>query len=119
MPNGKVPKDIRRKAMQLRREQQKIAGLVKQKDKLDKKLTETKNSLKAVKGSREDEDVHRVVGSVMIEKDKKDLINDLQDDIDNLDIKVKSMEKKIKNLRNGIQEKKKKLNEEVKDSGLR
>lgn len=119
MTNGKVPQDIRRKAMELRREQQKMAQLGKQKEQLQGELTGTENALKAVEKSKEDEDVHKVVGNVMIEKDKEDLKQELREKKENLSSKVEMVEQRFNDMKEGIEDRREKLNKQVQDSGLR
>lgn len=119
MANGKIPQDIRRKAMELRREQQKMTQLGKQKEQLQVELMETKDALEAVKQSKADEKVHKVVGEVMIEKDKDALVKELKQKRDDLDTKVDMMESRVNKMKKGIKDKREKLNKQVQDSGLR
>lgn len=105
--------------MELRREQQKMTQLGKQKEQLQGELTQTKDALEVVKKSKSSETVHKIVGEVMIEKDKQDLIKELKEKRDDLDTKVEMMEKRVNSMKEGIQDKREKLNKQVQDSGLR
>lgn len=118
MTNGKLPKGMRKQIMKLRQQQQEMSGLVKQKESLKGELTETENALKEVKGSKENEDLYKITGTVMIKKSKGDLKEDLKDKKDILELRIGRLKKKIKKLKKGIKKRREDLNKQVQESGM-
>lgn len=118
MTNGKLPEGVREKAMELRQKQQKLAGLVQQKQSLEGRLTETKNALKEVEEAEEGEELYQITGTIMVKKDKEDLKEGLEDKKDLLTLRIDRLEENIKKLKKDTKKMRKELSDQVKGSGL-
>ena len=71
--------------------EQNLQNLIFQKQAFQMELSETEASLKEINSSNED--VFRVVGQLMIKKDKKNVIEELQNKKKVLDLRISSLDK--------------------------
>jgi len=91
--------------------QQQIRNVLIQKETIKLQLAEIDSALEELKNSRE-ENVYKVVGNVMIKKSKNDVEKELREVKEDLQIRVNSLEKiekdlieKIKNIEEKLKEK--------------
>lgn len=93
----KIPKETQEKINQLQLMQQRLQLFVAQKQQFQLQLAEVDNALQELKNAKGQ--TYKLVGEVLIEKDKKDLQKELQEAKDKLDIRIKALDKQEKSIR--------------------
>jgi len=87
--------------------EQNIQNILLQKQAFQMELSETESALKEVENSKEE--VYKIIGQLMIKKNKKEILEELKNKQKLLDIRIKALDKQEKN----FTEKSEKLREEL------
>ncbi len=96
MAEKELPKDVQEKLMHLQRLQQQIQMIVVQKQQFQLQMMETENALEELKNAKKA--TYKLVGEVLIEKDKKELEKELGETKEKIELRLKSIEKQEANL---------------------
>lgn len=108
----KVSKETEQKIQQLTMMQQQLQIFASQKQQFQLQLAEVENALEEMSSS--DGATYRLVGGVLIEKDKKKIKEELDALKSKLDLRIKSIEKQEKSIRDKATDLQKELSKELK-----
>ncbi len=100
-----VDKDTEQKIAQLQMFEQNLQNFHMQKQNFSNQVLEIENAIEELNKSKDD--AFKLVGNIMLKKDKKDLIKDLESKKEVLDLRVKNIEKQenqIKDKAKGIRD---------------
>ena len=75
--------------------EQNIQNILLQKQAFQMELSETESALKEVENSKEE--VYKIIGQLMIKKNKKEILEELKNKQKLLDIRIKALDKQEKN----------------------
>ena len=105
----KMEENTQQQIQQLQLAEQSMQTLLMQKKQFQTQIMEIDNALKELKTT---EKAYKIVGSIMVEGKKEDLIKDLQLKKETTELRIKTIEKQ----ENNIKEKTSKIQKEVMDS---
>ncbi len=103
-------KDQDKKIQELQILEQNLQNILMQKQAFQMELSETVSALKEIEKSKEG--VYKIIGSLMIKKDSKEVMEDLKNKEKLLDMRLKNLEKQ----EDGFSSKADKLREEIMSS---
>lgn len=72
-----------------------------QKQNFQMKLMETESALKEIEKSNEN---YRIIGTIMVKKDKESLKKELEEEKEKLDLRIKNLEKQEETIRNRMKQ---------------
>lgn len=75
-----------------------------QKESLKTRKQEINNALEELDDAAEDEELYHSVGMLLINRDKDDLEEKLNDELESLDMKIKSLERREKKMKDKVQD---------------
>ena len=110
MASEKIDQDTQQKIQELQVLEHNMQNLLMQKQAFQMEINETANALDELKNTNED--VYKMVGSIMIKGDKEKIIKELGDKKNVLDLRMESLDKQEKL----IESKAKEIHEGVKKS---
>jgi len=103
----KVSKDMEQKIAQLQLYEQNLQNFFVQRQTFQNQVSEIENALKELKDTNDD--TYKMIGNIMLKKNKGDLIKDLNSTKEVLDLRIKNIEKQ----ENKIKDKTKDMRDEV------
>ena len=92
--------------------QQRMQLFAAQKQQIQMQLAELENALKEI--GRTDKPVFRLIGELLVEKDKAELTKDLSDKKEDFEVRLKSLEKQEGKLKGEATDLQKELSEKIK-----
>lgn len=102
--------DAQKMLMEMQKKQQQLQQIVVQKEETEADLQESKRALEELEGGKGDE-VYESVGSIMVEKDRDDLKDELEEKIEDLEVRKQSLEKKQERLEDQVEETRQKFSQ--------
>lgn len=104
-----LPPEAQQILAQLQTFQQQIQATLIQKDSLNLQKIEIEKALEALEKVKENENVYKIVGPVLIKTEKSEVEKEFKEKLEDIEIKIKSLEKLLKKLEEKIKEKQEKL----------
>ncbi len=102
MSTTQLPPNIQEKLGRLQQLQNTMQQLVLQKQRLDLELTESERALKTLEDVPSDAKVYKSAGSILVEKNKEDVVKELEDRMEFLEMRSKVLAKQEGNTRERI-----------------
>lgn len=96
-----MDKDIREKIGQLQALEQNLQHILAQKQSIQSQLIDIDSALEALKESNKNQ-TFKIVGAVMIESPKENLLKDLNSKKEIIEVKIKSTEKQEKKIKENL-----------------
>jgi len=91
-----IPPQVQQQLAMFQQIQQQLQQISSQKMQYEMTVRETKHALEELEGVPEDAKVFSSIGSVMIQKDKASVINELNEKVESLNLRISSLEKQEK-----------------------
>ena len=92
--------------------EQNLQNLLMQKQAFQMEMSETTSALKEINNSSEE--VYKIVGQLMIQTEKKKMVDELQNKEKILDLRIKSIEKQEKSLTEQLEKYREEITKEIK-----
>ncbi len=105
----KIPPHVQQYLKQLDDLQKSYAAVIAQKQSLEAQLTEIKNALEELSKAKEDTEVYKIAGSILVKVNKEDVEKDLKESKELVETRLKVLESQEKRLVEEIR----RLNEEI------
>jgi len=105
----KIPPKVQQYIKQLDDLQKSYAAILAQKQSLEAQLTEIKNALDELNKAKDDTDIYKIAGSILLKVEKSKVESDLKESKELLETRLKVLESQEKRLAEEIR----KLNEEI------
>jgi len=107
--------EIESSIQKMQRYEETLQNIMLQKQQLILTKSEIEEAKKEVAKLGDEEKAYKLVGEVLIEKDKDNLINELDEELKELDIKIKAYEKQEERIREHMKELQKRVVEGLKN----
>jgi len=114
----KIPPRLQQYLAQLDRLQNTYLAVLSQKQAVDSQLIETRNALSEVEGAKEDQEVYKLVGNVLVKMDKEKLKEELNEMKNILETRQKTLENEVKRLSKEIEKLNEVVSKMLKEEGL-
>ncbi|HIP66583.1 MAG TPA: prefoldin subunit beta [Candidatus Nanopusillus sp.] len=98
-----LPPEVSQKLEQFEALRQTLYAILMQKQKLKQQYDEIENAINELEKIEPNKKVYKMVGNVMIEKDKDSLINELKEKKEVLEIRLQSLEKQEQKLKEKLE----------------
>ena len=98
-----LPPEVSQKLEQFEALRQTLFAILMQKQKLKQQYDEIENAINELEKTEPDKRIYKLVGNVMVEKDKESLINELKEKKEVLEIRLQSLEKQEQKLKEKLE----------------
>jgi len=111
--SSQLPQDTRERLLRLQQLQNTLQTLVTQRQRLEAELNETERALKALEEVSSEKKIYKSVGALLVEKEKKAVVQELIERKELLNIRVKTMSSQEDKTQRRVQELQKTLQKEL------
>jgi len=98
-----LPPEVSQKLEQFEALRQTLFAILMQKQKLKQQYDEIENAINELEKIESSKRIYKLVGNVMVEKDKESLINELKEKKEVLEIRLQSLEKQEQKLKEKLE----------------
>lgn len=116
MAEIQLPPQAQQVLLQMQTFQQQLQNVALQKESLSVQNVEIEKALEELRKLKENEDVYKAIGPILVKSTKKDLEKDLKEKKETIDVRLKSMDKQETKLRERLKESQDKFQEFLKSS---
>ena len=96
-------KEINEKLEQFEALRQTLYAILVQKQRLKQHYDEIENAINELEKMGEDKKIYKLIGNIMVEKNKDELLNELKEKKEILEIRIQSLEKQEKSLQEKLE----------------